>query len=193
MCKMKRNTKGNYQKDGAFTEVELERSYTYDNVVQVASSSLNCSNCSTLYRPRGGVTILRKNLTLNGKSVSWTLGSYMRMRHLGPDALQLGIGPAQEVGVKLVFPFLMYMYFFILKVCIDVQSFDLEGKVILLATMAISAFLCVCLVKYGKVMSEAVSLKGISRESLRSKLNIEKIPFQPENHGYSVVCIAEGV
>lgn len=97
---MKKNTKGNYQRDGAYTEVELERSYTYENVVEVANNylKLDCSNLR-LYRPRNGVLILRRNLTLNEKSVSWSLGSYMRMRHIGPDAVQLGIGPGQEVSV----------------------------------------------------------------------------------------------
>lgn len=38
-----------------------------------------------------------------------------------------------------------------------------------------------------------MSLKGIKRDLLRSKLNIETIPFQPENHDYGVICIAEGM
>lgn len=94
---MKKNSKGNYHRDGVFTEVALERSYTYDEVIRAANDFFKGFNGSTLYRPRGGVIILRKNLVLNGNSVSWTLGSYMRMKKVGPDAIQLGIGPSQKV------------------------------------------------------------------------------------------------
>ncbi len=96
---MKRNTRGNYQKDGAYTEVPLERSYTYEDVIEEANKYLKSDGINLrLYRPKGGVLILSKDLSLNGKDVPWTLGFYMRMRHLGPDAIQFGIGPAQEVG-----------------------------------------------------------------------------------------------
>ena len=55
-----------------------------------------------LYRPRGGA---------------------LRLRHLGPDALQLGIGPPQEVSFSIILiSCLMFM------VCIDVPSFELHGK-----------------------------------------------------------------
>ena len=82
-----------------FTELELERSHTYKDIIEIAANyfKLDGSNFR-LYRPRGGALILHKDLSFNGKTVPWTLGSYMRLRHLGPDALQLGIGPPQEVS-----------------------------------------------------------------------------------------------
>ncbi len=82
-------------------ECELDRSYSYDVLIEVASEFLKMDGSSVrlhLYRPRGGVLIIPKDIILNDVPVPWTLGSYMRMRHIGPDAVQLGIGPANEVG-----------------------------------------------------------------------------------------------
>jgi hypothetical protein len=82
-------------------ECELERSYSYDTVVEVASNFLKMDEPSVrlhLYRPKGGVLIVPNDITLTDVPVPWTLGSYMRLRHIGPDAVQLGVGPAEEVG-----------------------------------------------------------------------------------------------
>lgn len=80
-------------------ECELERSFRYETVIEIAGNFLKFDPLVRLhlYRPRGGVLILPEDIVINGEPVPWTLGSYMRMRHLGPDALQIGIGPAQEV------------------------------------------------------------------------------------------------
>jgi hypothetical protein len=45
---------------------------------------------------RGGVSI---HIIWNGTSVPWTFGTYMymKMRHIGPDAVQLGVSPSSEV------------------------------------------------------------------------------------------------
>ncbi len=55
----------------------------------------------------------------------------------------------------------------------------------------------ISIVEYGKVTENAsVSLISIQREVLFSKLNIEvsdRISFQPEEHGYFVIFIAEGM
>ena len=90
VCKNEKkiNTKSNYQR----AELEIERSHTYKDIIEVAANYLKLDGSNfRLYRPRGGALTLT---SLNGKTVPWTLGSYMRLRHLGPDALQLGIGPS---------------------------------------------------------------------------------------------------
>ncbi len=44
-----------------------------------------------LYRPHGGAIIPAQELVINGKSVMWTLGSYyMRVKHAGPEVIQIG-------------------------------------------------------------------------------------------------------
>ena len=101
---MKTNARGMYQKDGALLECELDRSDTYTEVVGAVSRFLKMDDSSVrlqLFRPRGGVTILPNDIMLNKEFVAWTLGSYMRARHIGPDVIQLGIGPAQDVSCFL--------------------------------------------------------------------------------------------
>lgn len=51
-----------------------------------------------LYRPRGGAVIPAQELEINGVSVMWTLGAYMRVKHAGPEVIQLGIGSTREVS-----------------------------------------------------------------------------------------------
>ena len=82
-------------------ECELDKSYSYSTVIEVASEFLKMDGSSvrlSLYRPRGGVLIIPNDIVLNDIPVPWTLGSYMRMKHIGPDVVQFGIGPADKVG-----------------------------------------------------------------------------------------------
>lgn len=96
---MKKNDRGLLRRDGGFIECELSRSDTYSDVVEKVSKFLGCCTPANacLYRPRGGAVIPAQELVLNGKSVMWTLGSYMRIKHAGPDVIQIGICCTGEV------------------------------------------------------------------------------------------------
>ena len=89
---MKRNARNYFRRDGPFIECELSRTDTYSDVVEKICSYFKVAEASTsLYRPHNGTIIPSTELTVNNKSVIWTLGSYMRVRHLGPENLQIGI------------------------------------------------------------------------------------------------------
>ena len=82
-------------------ECELDRSYSYDDLVSEFLQMDGSSVRLHLYRPRGGVLIVPNDIVLNDIPVSWTLGAYMRMKHVGPDAVQFGMGPRWFLFVDL--------------------------------------------------------------------------------------------
>lgn len=96
-----KKSKGLMRRDGPLIECELRRNDTYSDVVEKVASFLRIhpstsSHC--LYRPRGGAIIPAQELVINSVSVMWTLGSYMRLKHVGPDCVQIGVGEAEKVG-----------------------------------------------------------------------------------------------
>lgn len=85
---------------------QLYRSSSYDEVVETAGNFLKLDDSFSrlhLYRPKGGVLILSNDIMLNNEPVPWTLGAYMRLRHLGPDALQLGVGSDEVRNLFKIF------------------------------------------------------------------------------------------
>ncbi len=85
------------------------------------------------------------------------------------------------------------------KVCIDKESFELEGKKRLLLCLFNSIqdhlYNVVC---YGKLENDQVFsiLDRVDRCTLMTQLHVqpsEKLMFQPEDHSYIVIYIAEGI
>jgi hypothetical protein len=98
VCKMKKNRRNYYRRDGPFVECELSRSDDYERLIEKIASFLNMNNSPllSLYRPHGGAYIPNQDLVVNDISLTWTLGSYMRVRHIGPEAVQIGIGSSSR-------------------------------------------------------------------------------------------------
>lgn len=96
-------SKGLMRRNGPFVECELRRKDTYSDVVEKVATFLRIHSPSSLclYRPRGGAIIPAKELTINSVSQMWTLGAYMRLKHVGPDCVQIGVGEAEKVSCAL--------------------------------------------------------------------------------------------
>ena len=100
---MKKNNRGLFRRDGTFVECGLSRLDTYSDVVEKIAKifSLKSPSRLCLYRPGGGAVIPAEELTINNsQSVMWTLGHYMRVKHAGPDVIQLGIGPTDGIALE---------------------------------------------------------------------------------------------
>jgi hypothetical protein len=94
-------SKGLMRRDGPLVECELRRNDTYSDVVEKVATFLRLQGPPSslcLYRPRGGALIPARELSINNVSVMWMLGSYMRLKRIGPDCVQLGVGEATKVG-----------------------------------------------------------------------------------------------
>lgn len=90
---MEKTKKGKYKQCGPLIECELNRLDTYTDVVEKIAKFLGiaCSS-SCLYRPHGGAIIPAQEISIDGgEPVMWTLGIYMRMKHAGPEVIQLGV------------------------------------------------------------------------------------------------------
>lgn len=103
---MKKNRRNYYRRDGPFIECELSRLDDYENVIRKVASFLNIEDSPSLslFRPHSGAYIPNQEIVINDIPVVWTLGSYMRMRHIGPEAVQIGIGlsgAGKEVSAKV--------------------------------------------------------------------------------------------
>lgn len=124
---MKKNSRGLLRRDGPFVECDLERSHTYYDVVERICNffKLEDPTSYSLYRPSGAL-IPAQELVVNGLPVTWTLGSYMRVKHAGPDVIQLGICCSREVRMCECVYVAILLYFF-MKVCVIKESFSLKG------------------------------------------------------------------
>ena len=81
-----------FKRDGSLIECELSRCDTYSDVVEKVSRFLGLDEPTQfcLYRPHGGAVIPAREFVINNSPVMWTLGSYMRVKHVGPEAIQIG-------------------------------------------------------------------------------------------------------
>lgn len=97
---MVKSSKGLMRREGPFVECELRRSDTYSDVVEKVAKFLRMERPSSslcLYRPRGGAIIPAQEIMINKTSVMWTLGAYMRLKRIGPDVVQIGVGESEKV------------------------------------------------------------------------------------------------
>lgn len=93
------------RRDGHFVECELRRNDTYSDVVEKVATFFRVPHSPSslcLYRPRGGAIIPAQELMIGKASVMWTLGAYMRLKHVGPDCIQIGIGESEKVGSNVL-------------------------------------------------------------------------------------------
>ena len=100
---MERNRTGLYRraKNAKLKELIVKKSDSYEQVVAKGVAKLGLPSCSStdpgiLLRASGAV-IEKSPLVVDGQTIPWTLGAYLRFLHISADKLKLGIPMKEDV------------------------------------------------------------------------------------------------